>query len=51
MLKSAQLLDAEEEEEAGPVGGGAEEGGAIDAGSVETGRMGVAVVDEEADDM
>lgn len=51
MLKSAQLLDVEEEEVVGHGGGGAEEGGAIDAGSVETGCMGVVVVDEEADDI
>lgn len=53
MLKSAQLLDVEGVEEAGPggAGAGAAEGGAIDADSVETGCMGVAVVDEEADDI
>lgn len=53
MLKSAQLLDVEEVEEAGPggAGAGAAEGGAIDADSVETGCMGVAVVDEEVDDI
>lgn len=51
VLKSAQLLDVEEEEVVGHGGAGAEVGGAIDAGSVETGCMGVAVVDEEADDI
>ncbi len=49
MLKSAQLLDVEEEEEAGPGGAGAEEGGAIDADSVETDCKGVVV--EGADDI
>lgn len=51
MLKSAQLLDVEEEEAAGPGGAGAEEGGTIDADSVETDCKGVAVVVEGADDI
>lgn len=51
VLKSAQLLVVEEDEEVGHGGAGAEEGGAIDAGSVETACMGVTVVDEEADDI
>lgn len=51
MLKSAQLLDVEEEEEAGPGGAVAVEGGAMDADSVGICCMGTAGVDEEADDI
>lgn len=50
VLKSAQLLDVEEEEEAGAPGG-AEVGGAIDADSLGICCTGAAVVDEEAADI